>query len=52
MPKHVAKPLDENRAFLVSEGVEQPAVDHRVELPPELLQFQGVPDDEMGFKPR
>ncbi len=49
MLKHVAKPLDESRAFLVSEGVEQTAVDHRVELPPEFLQFESVPDDESGF---
>ena len=48
MPKHVAKPFDEHRAFVVSEGVEQPAVDHRVELAARVSAIPGVADDEMG----
>ena len=49
-PKNFGKPLDEDWAILVGKGVEQAAVDHRVELPAKLVQLQGIPNEKMGCR--
>ena len=42
------KAPNKDRSFFIAEGMEQAAVDHRVELSAELTKLQGVGDDEMG----
>jgi hypothetical protein len=49
--KNFCKAPYEDRALFVGEGVEQPAVDHGVQPPPQLVQFQSIADDESGFTP-
>jgi hypothetical protein len=49
-PENSCKSSDERRPILIRERVEQPTVDHRVELLSQLVQLKGVPDDEMSSK--
>ena len=51
-PKDFFKAPHEYRPLLIRKRVEQPTVDHGVELPAELAKFQCVPNDEMGVDSR
>ena len=51
-PKHFGKTTDEHRAFFVGKGVEQPAIDHRVELPPSFFNSKALPTMKWASIPR
>ena len=51
MPMDFSQPADEHRTFFVGKGVEQPTVDHGVELPSQLVQLECVGNEKMSGTP-